>query len=67
MNRTVAIPPPLTPEDRNRAEFYALLARLYADPPDAGLLKSMASAAPIEAATPFASAWNRLVAPTCAM
>jgi TorA maturation chaperone TorD len=67
MNRTVAIPPPLTPEDRNRAEFYALLARLYADPPDAGLLKSMASAAPIEGATPFASAWNRLVAASGAM
>ena len=34
----------LSPEDRARADFYALLARLYAAPPDAALLAAMAGA-----------------------
>jgi hypothetical protein len=53
---------PLAPEDRSRADFYALLARLFADAPDAPLLQAIAQAAPIDDTTPFASAWNRLVA-----
>jgi len=40
----VALAHPLAPEDRDRAEFYALLARLYADAPDAQLLRSIAGA-----------------------
>ena len=46
---TVAIPcnRPLAPEDQARADFYALLARLYADPPDAALLAAIARAAPL--------------------
>ena len=42
----VAIAPPqaLEPEDAARADFYALLARLFADAPDASLLAAIASA-----------------------
>ena len=32
----------LPPEDEARADFYALLGRLFADPPDAGLLAAIA-------------------------
>ncbi|MPZ45258.1 MAG: hypothetical protein GEV05_18050 [Betaproteobacteria bacterium] len=38
---------PLLPEDQTRADFYALLARLYADGPDRGLLQAIAAAAPL--------------------
>jgi len=63
----VAFAHPLTPEDRGRSEFYALLARLYADAPDARLLHAIAAADTLEADTAFASAWNRLVAASGAM
>ena len=63
----VAIGHPLTPEDRSRAEFYALLAHVYAAPPDRPLLRSIAGAAPIAGDTPLATAWNRLVAASGAM
>ena len=53
---------PLAPEDRSRADFYALLARLFADAPDAPLLHAIARAEAIDGSTPFASAWSRLVA-----
>jgi TorA maturation chaperone TorD len=58
----VALAHPLTPEDRGRAGFYAVLARLFADAPDARLLAAIAGADPIEGDGPLASAWNRLVA-----
>jgi len=58
----VTLTHPLTPEDRTRCDFYALLARLYADGPDARLLKAIAAAAPMPGDTPLAAAWNRLVA-----
>jgi TorA maturation chaperone TorD len=56
------------PEDEARADFYALLARLFADAPDAALLASLASAAPLEPETPagevdgadLAGAWDAL-------
>ena len=35
----------LPPEDEARAEFYALLARLFADAPDASLLAAIVMAA----------------------
>jgi TorA maturation chaperone TorD len=38
---------PLAPEDEARANFYALLARLYAEAPDASLLAAIAAAAPL--------------------
>ena len=44
---TVSVPHPLAPEDQARANFYALLARLFAAPPDAALLHAIAAAAPL--------------------
>ncbi|HLX29800.1 MAG TPA: molecular chaperone TorD family protein [Casimicrobiaceae bacterium] len=67
MAATVALPNPLSPEDRARADFYALLARLYADVPDPPLLSAIAAAPTIEGDTPFATSWNRLVAASGAM
>jgi TorA maturation chaperone TorD len=63
----VALAYPLTPEDRSRADFYALLARLYADVPDAALLRAVAGANSIDADSSFARAWDRLVAASGAM
>ena len=37
----------LEPEDQARGEFYALLARLFADAPDAALLRAIAGAPPL--------------------
>jgi TorA maturation chaperone TorD len=55
----------LEPEDRVRADFYALLARLYFSAPDAQLLRTM-GAAPLLAAEAdsarLAVAWARLSA-----
>jgi TorA maturation chaperone TorD len=63
----VAIPHPLTPEDRGRADFYALLARLYASPPDQPLLHAIAQAPALEGAGPITAAWERLTAASGAM
>ena len=63
----VALPHPLAPEDRGRADFYALLARLYADPPDAALLATIGGADALGGDTPFARAFDRLVAASGAM
>ncbi len=40
----ISIQRPLSPEDQARSEFYALLARLFADAPDASLLAAIAAA-----------------------
>jgi TorA maturation chaperone TorD len=69
------LPHPLAPEDRARADYYALLARLYADAPDAALLQAIAQGAATEpgelpsldAAAPFARAWAMLGAASAAM
>lgn len=63
----VAVPHPLTPEDRGRADFYALLARLFADAPDDALLAAIARAGSIGGDTPFAKAFDRLVGASGAM
>ena len=47
---TIAQRPELLPEDEARAEFYALLARLFSDAPDAALLSAIAAAPPLEPA-----------------
>jgi len=57
----VAVAHPLTAEDRGRSEFYALLARLYADGPDQPLLRAIAGADRIESDAPLATTWNRLI------
>ena len=54
----------LPEEDRARAEFYALLARLYGAAPDAPLLAALRrrpSSGPNPTPSPLAGAWNRLV------
>lgn len=60
----------LAPEDQARADFYALLSRLFAQPPDAALLATLGSAAPLQvadgaaesdAAAALARSWAALV------
>jgi TorA maturation chaperone TorD len=53
----------VAPEDEARAEFYALLARLWYAAPDAGLLRAIAGAGDIPAEgeqTALAEAWRQL-------
>ena len=59
----VAVHRPLPPEESARADLYALLGRLFREPPDAALLASLAHAARLEegAEPRFAAAWSRLV------
>jgi TorA maturation chaperone TorD len=58
----------LEPEDEARADFYALLARLFAAAPDAPLLAAVAAARPLESppdggdASAVASSWDALCA-----
>ena len=63
-----ALPTPsLEPEDQARADFYALLARLYAASPDAALLSAIASANELPsdpgsvAGDALAQAWRALI------
>jgi TorA maturation chaperone TorD len=62
---TIGFAPRLEPEDRVRADFYALLARLYFSAPDGQLLRTMGTA-PLLAAEAdsarLALAWARLSA-----
>jgi TorA maturation chaperone TorD len=74
---TVALTRRLEPEDQARADFYALLARLFAAAPDAALLAAIAGAAPLavathidetgDAAVGLARAWDGLRAASAAM
>jgi TorA maturation chaperone TorD len=59
----------IDPEDQARAEFYAVLARLFGGPPDAGLLRSLGAAErlPGDEVHPVAAAWNRLLDASAAM
>ena len=67
----------LAPEDQARADFYALLARLFADAPDAGLLAAIAGAEPLaparqpdlgsDAGVGLPAAWDALRAASAAM
>lgn len=57
----VAVPPPLPPEEQARADAYALLARLFSGPPDAGLLRALGATTRLpEAAGAWPVAYNRL-------
>lgn len=53
----------IAPEDRGRAEFYALLGRLYTAAPDAAVLAALGASDtwPDDGSNPLAGAWNRLV------
>jgi TorA maturation chaperone TorD len=59
----VAVHRPLPPEEAARGDFYALLARLLHNAPDAALLRSIASAGriPAEGHADLAKAWQDLV------
>ena len=57
----------LSPEDRARCEFYAVLARLYADAPDRAFLNALASAERMEGGGHLMATWNRLVDASGAM
>ena len=53
----------LSPEEQARADFYALLARLFYGPPDAPLLAGLAASGPLagdDPAAPLALAWSAL-------
>lgn len=68
-----ATPPAVAAEDQARANFYALLARLYSAAPDAALLQVLAAAdglpvvATNAAAREFAQSWRRLTAASAAV
>lgn len=60
---TLTLVHPISPEDRARANFYAVLGALYADAPGRSLLQAIGAAEPLpdaEAGT-FPLAWNRLL------
>ena len=65
----ISFRPTLDPEDQARAALYAVLARLYADAPDARFLKSLATAERMTSGidNPLATAWNRLADASVAM
>ena len=69
----VAVHGPIAAEDHARANFYALLGRLYAAAPDAELLRAMAEAGELptetglDAARGLADAWRTLIAASAAM
>jgi TorA maturation chaperone TorD len=73
MTPAVAVRGPIAPEEEARANFYALLGRLYASAPDAALLRGIAGAdeLPVETgagpAGAMAQAWRTLVAASAAM
>jgi TorA maturation chaperone TorD len=60
---------PLAPEDRARANFYAVLAALFRDAPDARLLGVIGAAdeLPTAASGDVPDRWNRLIAACRAM
>ena len=60
---------PIAPEDRGRANFYAVLAALHADAPDARLLATIGAAdeLPDAESGTLPAAWNRLLAACRAM
>ena len=64
---------PIAPEDQARADFYALLARLYASAPDPGLLSSIAACGELSAhdesedGRALAEGWRTLIAASAAM
>src|SRR6185436_795782 len=64
MGAAVAVPVtvqrPLAPEDAARADFYALLSRLLAAPPDGPLLRNLADAPALQGDADLAKAWDHL-------
>lgn len=59
---------PMVEEDQARADFYALIARLFYSGPDAGLLAAIAGADEIAGGdAPLAAAWSALSSAAAAM
>jgi TorA maturation chaperone TorD len=64
---------PIDPEDQARADFYALLSRLYSSAPDAALLAAIAAADELDVAAgdgpaaDLARTWHALIAASAAM
>ena len=60
----------VSPEDHGRANFYALISRLFADAPDQALLQAIAGSPPLASADngePLSLAWSKLIAASSAM
>ncbi len=66
---TIDVHPRLEPEDRARADCYAILAGLFVEAPDAAFLRALADAPrlPEEGDAPFPRAYNRLLDACAAM
>jgi TorA maturation chaperone TorD len=61
MSTPMQFVPTLPPEEAARANFYGVLARLFAAPPDAALLKALAAAGGLAAEDDaLAGPWNEL-------
>jgi TorA maturation chaperone TorD len=67
--QAISVHPPIAPEDQARAEFYALLGRLFGAAPDAAVLAALGASDtwPEDAGSPLAATWNRLVLASRAM
>jgi TorA maturation chaperone TorD len=63
----VEIHRPLPPEEAARANFHALLARLFHSPADDALLQSLAQAEPIDGDAALSKAWAELGRASAAM
>ena len=65
----IKVHPQIAPEDQARAEFYALLGRLFASAPDAAVLAALGASDTWadDGSNPLASAWNNLVLASRAM
>ena len=65
MSSVAVLEPLLDPQEQARADLYALIARLYAGPPDAALLRAIGAAEALPAVTeeaPLAQTWRVLQA-----
>ena len=73
MSATVAplkLGPYVSPEDHGRANFYALISRLFTDAPDQALLQAIAGSPPLasdDPSEPLSLAWSKLIAASSVM
>lgn len=70
MSDAVAFRAYVSPEDHGRANFYALISRLFAAAPDQALLAAIASSPPLatdDSGAALPQAWSKLIAASTAM
>jgi TorA maturation chaperone TorD len=70
MSDAVAFRAYVSPEDHGRANFYALISRLFAAAPDQALLAAIGGSPPLatdESGAALPQAWSRLIAASTAM